>query len=97
MGKIMRPGKYPRKVTTRMGKKQHESRNKVKPFVKVLSYTHLLPTRYTLDVNFEKAAVNKESLKELGKKTRACIEAKARFEERYKTGKNKWFFIKLRF
>ncbi|CAJ0581464.1 unnamed protein product, partial [Mesorhabditis spiculigera] len=89
--------KYPRKVTTRMGKKQQESRNKVKPFVKVLSYTHLLPTRYTLDVNFEKAAVNKESLKEPGKKTRACIEAKARFEERYKTGKNKWFFTKLRF
>lgn len=41
--------------------------------------------------------MNKEALKEPGKKTRAKLEIKKKFEERYKTGKNKWFFTKLRF
>jgi large subunit ribosomal protein L27e len=27
----------------------------------------------------------------------ACKETKTRFEERFKTGKNRWFFTKLRF
>ncbi|CAJ0956572.1 unnamed protein product, partial [Mesorhabditis belari] len=89
--------KYPKQITTRMGKKKQESRNKLKPFLKVVSYSHLLPTRYTLDVTFEKANINKEALKEPGKKRRASLEAKAKFEERYKTGKNRWFFTKLRF
>ncbi|MCP9259860.1 60S ribosomal protein L27 [Dirofilaria immitis] len=31
------------------------------------------------------------------KKRRARMEVKTKFEERYKTGKNRWFFTKLRF
>ncbi|KAJ6864106.1 hypothetical protein NC651_034825 [Populus alba x Populus x berolinensis] len=31
------------------------------------------------------------------KKVTACKDTKARFEERFKTGKNRWFFTKLRF
>ena len=38
-----------------------------------------------------------EALKVPTKKRRAVHEIKAKFEERYKTGKNKWFFTKLRF
>jgi len=45
----------------------------------------------------DKAAVNKDAFKDPSKRRRARREAKARFEERYKTGKNKWFFQKLRF
>lgn len=37
--------RYPRKVTRRMGKKKIEKRNKIKPFLKVLNYSHLMPTR----------------------------------------------------
>ncbi|KAK6027526.1 ribosomal L27e protein, partial [Ostertagia ostertagi] len=89
--------KYPLKVTKSMGKKKQEKRNKLKPFVKVVSYSHLLPTRYSVDVAFDKANINKESLKIPKKKRCALAEIKSKFEERYKTGKNKWFFTKLRF
>lgn len=37
--------RYPRKVTKRMGKKKQARRNKIKPFVKVLNYNHLMATR----------------------------------------------------
>lgn len=96
-----------------MGKKKIEKRNKLKPFLKVVSYTHLLPTRYSVDVAFDKTNINKvcwisnifhllffnfqEALKAPSKKRKALVEVKSKFEERYKTGKNKWFFTKLRF
>ena len=38
-----------------------------------------------------------EALKVPSKKRGALKEVKAKFEERYKSGKNKWFFTKLRF
>ncbi|VDD89586.1 unnamed protein product [Enterobius vermicularis] len=90
--------KYPRPITKAMGKKKIENRNKLRPFVGVASYSNLLPTRlYSVDITLDKNFVNKEALKEPGKKTRAKLEIKKKFEERYKTGKNKWFFTKLRF
>ncbi|KAG8187976.1 hypothetical protein JTE90_025744 [Oedothorax gibbosus] len=89
--------RYPRKVTRRMGKKKIEKRNKIKPFLKVLNYSHLMPTRYMVDIQFEKAIVNKEVLKDPAKRRKARRDVKAKFEERYKTGKSRWFFQKLRF
>lgn len=50
-----------------------------------------------MDVTLDKNLVNKDVLKEPGKKRRARMEIKTKFEERYKTGKNRWFFTKLRF
>ena len=38
--------KYPRKVTKPMGKKKVAKRSKIKPFLKVVNYNHLMPTRY---------------------------------------------------
>ncbi|XP_077979352.1 large ribosomal subunit protein eL27-like [Glandiceps talaboti] len=89
--------KYPRKVTKRMGKKKLAQRSKIKSFVRVVNYNHLMPTRYSVDVNIDKAVVNKDAFRDPGKRRKARREAKAKFEERYKTGKNKWFFQKLRF
>lgn len=37
--------RYPRTVTKRMGKKKQARRNKVKPFVKIVNYNHLMATR----------------------------------------------------
>lgn len=37
--------RYPLKVTKRMGKKRSAKRSKIKPFVKVINYNHLMPTR----------------------------------------------------
>lgn len=37
--------RYPRKVTAAMGKKKIAKRSKIKSFVKVYNYNHLMPTR----------------------------------------------------
>ncbi|KAK8913822.1 60S ribosomal protein L27-2 [Platanthera zijinensis] len=50
-----------------------------------------MPTRYTLDVDL-KDVVTVESLQSRDKKVTALKETKARFEERFKSGKNRWFF-----
>merc|ERR1712131_376903 len=89
--------RYPRKVTKAMSKKKLTKRSRVKPFVKVVNYNHLMPTRYSVDVNVNKTIVNKESLKDAAGKRKCKAHVKAAFEERYKSGKNKWFFQKLRF
>ena len=38
--------RYPLKVTKKMGKKRVAKRTRVKTFLKVLNYNHLMPTRY---------------------------------------------------
>jgi len=53
--------------------------------------------RYSVDVPMDKAVVNKEAFKDPAKRRKARRSVKAALEERYKTGKNKWFFQKLRF
>lgn len=37
--------KYPLKITKGMGQKLVAKRSRVKPFIKVVNYTHLMPTR----------------------------------------------------
>jgi large subunit ribosomal protein L27e len=49
------------------------------------------------DIELDKAVVNKESLKNPSKKRKAIVSTKKEFESRYKSGKNKWLFTKLRF
>ena len=56
-----------------------------------------MPTRYSVDLIFGKANINKEVLKDPMKKKKARNMVRTQFEERYKSGKNKWFFQKLRF
>ena len=69
-----------------------------KKFVfQVVNYNHMMPTRYTVDIAFDKANLNKEVLKDPMKKKKARFAVRTKFEERYKSGKNKWFFQKLRF
>lgn len=89
--------RYPLKVTKKMGKKRMAKRTRIKPFVKVLNYNHLMPTRYSVDIQLDKTMVNKDSLTDGKKRRKARIEVKKKFEERHKTGKNRWFFQKLRF
>ncbi|XP_003386102.1 PREDICTED: 60S ribosomal protein L27-like [Amphimedon queenslandica] len=89
--------KYPLKVTKNMGKKRVKKRTRIKSFVKVLNYNHIMPTRYTVDIPFDKQVVNKEGLRDLKGRRRARFMIKKKLEERHKTGKNRWFFQKLRF
>merc|ERR1711977_591508 len=68
--------KYPRKVTKPMGKKKVAKRSKIKPFLKVVNYNHLMPTRYSVDVALNKSIVNKDVLKDGAKRARARTEIK---------------------
>merc|ERR1712165_702775 len=40
--------RYPLKVTKKMGKKKIAKRSKIKPFVKVINFNHMMPTRYSI-------------------------------------------------
>merc|ERR1719502_1091393 len=91
--------RYPLKVTKDMKSKRFNKRSKVKPFVRMVNYNHIMPTRYSLDVDLKDAnklvvgeSYTNTNLRQEVKKT-----VKKQLEERYKTGKNTWFFKKLRF
>ncbi|KAJ1385686.1 Translation protein SH3-like domain superfamily [Sesbania bispinosa] len=88
--------KYPSKVIKKDSAKKTAKKSRVKAFVKLVNYQHLMPTRYTLDVDL-KDAVAPDVLHSKDKKVAALKETKKRFEDRFKTGKNRWFFTKLRF
>ena len=46
-----------------MSQKKIERRSKVKPFVKIVNYNHLMPTRYTVAADLDlKNVVNEEKL-----------------------------------
>merc|ERR1712002_1168960 len=90
--------RYPRPVTRKMSAKKIERRCRIKPFCKNINLKHLMPTRYSVaDLPFDRTLVNKESSKDTIKKNRARLHVKSIFESRYKTGKNRWFFEKLKF
>ncbi|KAI8142814.1 ribosomal L27e protein family-domain-containing protein [Fennellomyces sp. T-0311] len=89
--------RYPLKVTRAMGKKKLAKRSKVKPFVKIVNYNHMMPTRYALDLEQIKGTVSAETFKDATQRSESKKVIKKLFEERYQTGKNKWFFTKLRF
>jgi large subunit ribosomal protein L27e len=87
--------RYPLKVTAAMGAKKVAKRSRVKPFVKVINLNHLMPTRYSIDVDMKQ--VTSEAVKDPAQKKDVKKQVKAVFQERYNSGKNKWFFTKLRF
>ncbi|KAH8922395.1 hypothetical protein BT69DRAFT_1243178 [Atractiella rhizophila] len=88
--------RYPRKITRGMGAKLVAKRSKIKPFIKTINYSHLLPTRYALELESLKGVITQETFKEPSQKEESKKVIKKAFEERYLAGKNKWFFTKLR-
>ncbi|EAL88345.2 60S ribosomal eL27 domain-containing protein [Aspergillus fumigatus Af293] len=89
--------RYPLKVTRRMGKKMVEKRSRIKPFIKIVNYNHLMPTRYTLELEGLKGAISQETFKEVSTREDAKKTVKKALEDRYTSGKNRWFFTPLRF
>ncbi|KAI9179438.1 60S ribosomal protein L27B [Blastocladiella emersonii ATCC 22665] len=87
----------PLKITKAMGKKKVARRSTVKPFIKVINYNHLMPTRYTLELENTKSLITAETFKEPSQRKAAKKAIRKQFEEKYTAGKNKWFFTKLRF
>ena len=64
-------------------------------FIKVVNYNHIMPTRYTLDLDL-KAAVTGDATESTDKRVSAAKEAKKLLEERYKSGKNRCVRARLR-
>ncbi|KAK9851501.1 hypothetical protein MYU51_009869 [Penicillium brevicompactum] len=89
--------RYPLKVTRGMGKKLVDRRSRIKPFIKVVNYNHLMPTRYTLELEGLKGTVSNDTFKEVSQREDAKKNIKKALEDRYTSGKNRWFFTALRF
>lgn len=79
-----------------MSAKKIERRSRIKPFVKLVNFSHVMPTRYSLDIDL-KDTVTVDLVKDASKKKEARKGIKKIFEEKHKAGQNKWFFQKLRF
>lgn len=89
--------RYPRKVTKRMGPKRIAKRSRIKPFIKIINYNHMMPTRYTFDLEDLKQVITPDTFKDAAQRSAAKKTVRKSLKDRYKTGKNKWFFTKLRF
>mmetsp|Transcript_33816 Transcript_33816/g.132877 ORF Transcript_33816/g.132877 Transcript_33816/m.132877 type:complete len:92 (-) Transcript_33816:52-327(-) len=90
------------KVTKSMGEKKVQKRSKIKTFVKVVNYNHLMPTRYTFELGETvTSAVPAFTNSDVSVRTEARKDLRKVFanlaSQRYKGGKNQWFFTKLRF
>ena len=55
-----------------------------------------MPTRYTLELEGLKGALTAETFKEVSQREDAKKNVKKVLEERYTSGKNRWFFTPLR-
>ena len=88
--------RYPLKITKSMGKKRIAKRSRIKPFVKIVNYNHIMPTRYQFEVDL-KSTVTIDSFKDKTQRVETQKKVRSIFEEKYHAGKNKWFFEKLRF
>lgn len=71
-------------------------RSSLKTFIKTVNYQHMMPTRYQLEVDL-KNVVTSDCIDNSSKREEAGKEAKKLLEEKFKSGKNRWFFTKLRF
>ncbi|XP_054977234.1 60S ribosomal protein L27-like [Sorex araneus] len=94
---VTRIDSYPHKMTTIIGKKKISKWSKINSFVKVYKNNYFMPTRYSVNIPLDKTMLNKDDCRIPALKCKAKKEATVKFEKRYKTGKNKWFFQKLCF
>ena len=76
--------RYPLRVTKRMSQKKIERRTKVKPFVKVVNYNHIMPTRYLVSTEVElKGIVSEEKLANKESRKQMKREVRKIFTEKY--------------
>jgi large subunit ribosomal protein L27e len=61
-----------------------------------VNYSHLFPTRYALELDGLKGCLASDTFKEPSQREDAKKNIKKLLEERYTSGKNKWFFTPLR-
>ena len=54
-----------------------------------------MPTRYTLELEGLKGVISNDTFKEVSQREDAKKQVKKALEERYTSGKNRWFFTPL--
>merc|ERR1711921_45424 len=75
--------RYPRRVIKGMSRKKIAKRSKIKPFIRVVNLKHMMPTRYTTtDLVFNKEKVNKETLRDAGRRNKIRNLVRRQLEER---------------
>jgi len=88
-----------------MNKDKLKKKTKIKPFIKAVNFTHLMPTRYQCDLDLQ-SAVTLENMSEgkkndMGKKVKTMFEARYNNQDAAKSDKafngTQFFFDKLRF
>ena len=62
----------------------------------MVNYSHLFPTRYSVELEGLKGILSAESFKEPTQREDSKKQVKKLLEDRYTNGKNKWFFQPLR-
>ena len=64
--------------------------------VQIINYSHLFPTRYALELEGLKNILSADTFTEPSQRKDAKKNVKKLLEERYTSGKNRWFFTPLR-
>jgi large subunit ribosomal protein L27e len=77
--------RYPKKVIRKDPVKKTAKKSHVKCFIKLVNFTHLMPTCYTLDVDLKDVMAGTNVLASRDKKVDTCKTAKYYLEERFKT------------
>ncbi|KAJ4462456.1 putative 60S ribosomal protein RL27 [Paratrimastix pyriformis] len=88
--------KNPLRVTKDMSKKTMHHRSSIKPFVKMVNFSHIMPTRYQAEMNLKDVVVP-DSMADLKARREVRKEVRKVFQAKYLAGENKWFFEKLHF
>eukprot|EP01156_Anaeramoeba_ignava_P018830 Anaeramoba_ignava/a93177_204.p1 GENE.a93177_204~~a93177_204.p1 ORF type:complete len:164 (+),score=51.33 a93177_204:58-492(+) len=89
--------RYPKRIIRRHTLKQKERKSRIKPFVKVVNQKHLLPTRYKIDLELPNDLVTGEKYDDPAKRKQLKTQLRTVLKKQFLTGKNRWFFSKLRF
>ncbi|MCO5592308.1 hypothetical protein L7F22_046308 [Adiantum nelumboides] len=104
MPKIFKPGKVCVMLQGRQagqqanGSQEAEQEEQGQALHQGGQHNHLMPTRYALEMEQLKGLVSPETFREgVSQREDAKKTLKKLFEERYASGKNRWFFTPLRF
>jgi large subunit ribosomal protein L27e len=75
--------RYPRPIRAGMTERQIAARSRIKPFIKYINYNHLMPTRYTFELEQLKKIVTATAMRDPA--TRVATKKKVRkvLTERY--------------
>merc|ERR1712227_1159504 len=79
--------KIPRKVTRSHHEKTQKAKTKIKAFIKIFNYTHIMPTRYSVCAEDLKANLTSDTMNYYSKKVAMRKECKQILEDKFRMEK----------